>query len=342
MLPHALAGPAARVHSLRRAVVCASSSGHSSSCCAPASRRAGAQQQQPARLCRGGGGSVARRRCVRAAPSAAFSSPAASTAAAAEEPRERFVAEVVYALLSARSAGVAPAAVLPKFHDALTPAAYTSVLVALGRKELWDTAAQVAAWVRQRGMLLPAECYVRVASRRAEEGHWDEAVEALAWMKDLGCAPSGEAVEAVALLAAQGAPHFTRRERLREVVSWVRATDAGRALWRVYAPDAAVDGGGDAGAAPAWRSQGLVVEDGGGVLGAPLGELREALAELSGASGMQRRPASAPGVEQPTVRAGQPVGDATSAAAPAPAARRAPVPALSEIDALLLNSKRRT
>jgi hypothetical protein len=237
----------------------------------------------------------------------------------------------VYALLSARSAGVPPAAVLPKFHDALTPTAYTSVLVALGRKELWDTAEQVAVWVRQRGMLLPAESYVRVASRRAEEGHWDEAVDALAWMKDLGCAPSGETVEAVALLAAQGAPHFTRRERLREVVSWVRATDAGRALWRVYAPDADAGGGGDAGAAPAWRSQGLMVEDGGGVLGAPLGELREALAELSGVGGMQRPP----GGEQPVERAAQPVSDAAPAAAPAQEARRAPAHAVSEIDALL-------
>ena len=66
------------------------------------------------------------------------------------------MAEAVYALLAARSAGLPPAAVLPKYHDALTPTAYTSLLVALGRKELWDTSAAVAAWVRSRGMELPA------------------------------------------------------------------------------------------------------------------------------------------------------------------------------------------
>jgi hypothetical protein len=257
---------------------------------------------------------------VRAAPELNW---APSTA---EEPLERLLAEVLYALLAARAAGVPPPAVLPKFHDTLTPKAYTSVLIALGRKEAWDTAASVAAWVRGRGMELPAEAYVRIAARRAQEGHWDRAVEALGWMKDLGCAPSGEAVEAVAALAAEGAPHFRERERLREVVSWVRATDAGRALWRVYAPDAAPAGGGDA-SAPAWRSQGLVVEDGGGVLGAPLGQLREALREVGGFPQQRSDASSAPPDAPPDA----------PAAAPASAA---PPPVLSDIDALL-RSKRR-
>jgi hypothetical protein len=247
------------------------------------------------------------------------------------------VAEVVYALLAARAARVPPAAVLPKFHDALTPRAYASVLVALGRKEQWDTAAQVAAWVRARGMVLPPDAYVLVATRRAEEGHWDRAVEALAWMKDLGCEPSGEAVEAVARLASEGAQHFTERERVRELVSWVRTTDAGRALWRVYAPDAQpLDGA----AAPAWRSQGLVMEDG-GVLGAPLADLRDALREVGGLP--QREPAAtaaaAPADAAPPPAPSAPAAPAAQAQAGQPL-RRGPAAVPSDIDALLRSKKR--
>ena len=197
---------------------------------------------------------------------------------------ERFCAEVVYALLAAHSAGVPPSSVLPKFHDSLTPKAYTSVLVALGRKERWDTAAAVATWSRHQGTQLPADSFVRVSQCRAEEGHWDRAVEAMAWMQELGCTPSGETVEYVAQLASLGAPHIRDRERLRRLVAWVRTTDAGRALWRVYAPDADAGPPSDA---PAWRSQGLVTEQGAGIMGAPLDVLRAAVQEVVQGSGLE-------------------------------------------------------
>jgi hypothetical protein len=71
----------------------------------------------------------------------------------------------------------------------------------------------------------------------------------------------------------------------------------------------------------------LVVEDGGGVLGAPLGQLREALREVGGFPQQRSDASSAPPDAPPDA----------PAAAPASAA---PPPVLSDIDALL-RSKRR-
>ena len=122
---------------------------------------------------------------------------------AAEEPPDKTLGEVVYALLSARASSVPAAVVLPKFHESLSPRAYMSVMIALSRKEAWETAAEVAFWVRKQGMVLPTLAYVCIAQRRLQEGHWDRALEVYAWMKDLGCTPSGESVELLALLAAR-------------------------------------------------------------------------------------------------------------------------------------------
>jgi len=201
---------------------------------------------------------------------------AAAAAAAEKEPDERFLAEVVYALLTAHSVGAPAREVLPKFQARMSADSYTSVLVALSRKELWEPAAAVARWCREHGVLLPAASYVLVAQRRREEGHWDEALEALSWLRDLGCEPSGQAVEALVQLASEGELRLTRRPLLRELVAWVRSRDAGRALWHVYAPTASA--GSDAKAS--WRSSGLTFEEGGSadeLLRGPLDVLKDRL-----------------------------------------------------------------
>jgi len=149
------------------------------------------------------------------------------------------------------------------------------VLVGLSRKQAWAAAEGTAAWGRAAGLELPAASYVRIAQRRAEGGHWDQVVQALGWMRDFACVPSGDTVHAVAELVSQGSDRVDPA-RLRALIAWLRSTEAGRALWHVYAPKVAEAGE----EGPAWRSSGLMTEQVDGLLSGPLPELKEALREI--------------------------------------------------------------
>jgi hypothetical protein len=207
------------------------------------------------------------------------------------EPAEHSVAELVYALLAAAAVGVPPASVLPTFHAAQTPQSYTSALVALGRKQAWETASQVALWVRQQGVLLPTSSFVRLAQRRMDEKQWDRALDPFAWMRDHGCAPSGETVRLMASLVMEGMPHMRERNQLRDLVAWLRTSDAGKALWKSYVPDGPAAAEPIAG--PAWRSQGIALENGGDIMHAPLDDLKTTLADIVRAGGDGAEPGAA-------------------------------------------------
>ena len=197
-----------------------------------------------------------------------------------DEPPDKVLGELVYALLAARASSVPATAVLPKFHDRLTPRAYMSVIIALSRKEAWDTAAEVAFWVRKQGTVLPTVAYVCIAQRRLQEGHWDKALEVYGWMKDLGCTPSGESVELLAILAAREGQSREEAARVRDLVSWVRVSEAGRALWDIFVGHTARARSENDPLKPAWSSQGLAVEDAEKLLHGPLEDLREALRDI--------------------------------------------------------------
>ncbi len=197
-----------------------------------------------------------------------------------EEPPDKKLGELVYALLSARASRVPAAVVLPKFQEGLSPRAYMSVIVALSRKEAWDTAAEVAFWARKQGTELPTLAYVCIAQRRLQEGHWDRALEVYSWMKDLGCTPSGESVELLAILAAREDQTPEQAARVRDVVSWVRVSEAGRALWDVFVSHTARARVTSDPLKPAWSSKGLAVEDAEKLLHGPLEDLREALRDI--------------------------------------------------------------
>ena len=242
-----------------------------------------------------------------------------------DEPPDKLLGEVVHCLLSARASSVPAAVVLPKFHDSLSPRAYMSVIVALSRKEAWETAAEVAFWVRKQGTELPTLAYVCIAQRRLQEGHWDRALEVYSWMKDLGCTPSGESVELLAILAAREGLSASQSARVRDVVSWVRVSEAGQALWDIFVGLTTRAQGTYDPMKPAWSSKGLALEDADELLHGPLEDLREALRDI-----MEPIKQPAPPVERPDVVLArdddeQPLGNA----------------ALPDIDALL-RSKRRT
>jgi hypothetical protein len=252
-----------------------------------------------------------------------------------DEPAERLVAELVYALLSASATGAPAAAVLPKFHGSMSPQAYTSVLVALGRKQAWESASQVAAWVRQQGLLLPAASYVRLAQRRAEEQHWDRALDPIAWMRDHGCPPSGDTVLTVARLVLDGSPHMRERERMRELVAWLRTSDAGRALWRSYVPDAPTMAAADATTGPAWRSQGIAFEAGADIMRAPLNELKTTLRDIISAAKASDSPRQKEAEKMVKEQQTEPQ-PPPQAPGPAPGGPASPPPRfISEIDKLL-------
>ena len=240
-----------------------------------------------------------------------------------DEPPDKLLGEVVHCLLAARASSVPAAVVLPKFKDSLSPRAYMSVIVALSRKEAWDTAAEVAFWVRKQGTELPTLAYVCIAQRRLQEGHWDRALEVYSWMKDLGCTPSGESVELLAILAAREGLSPEQSARVRDVVSWVRVSEAGQALWDIFVGLTTRAQGTHDPLKPAWSSKGLALEDADKLLHGPLEDLREALRDI-----MEPIKQPAPPVERPDVvlaRDEQPLDTA----------------ALPDIDALL-RSKRRT
>lgn len=202
------------------------------------------------------------------------SQSAGSAVVSCSLPRRRLVAEVLYALLAASGVGVPAQQVLPKFSAVLTPHSLTSVLVGLSRKQAWAAAEATAVWARAASLELPAASYVRVAQRRAEGGHWEQAVQALGWMSDFACVPSGDTVHAVAELVNLGGARVDPA-RLRPFIAWLRGTEAGRALWHVYAPQLAA---GEEG--PAWRSTGLMTEQVDELLSGPLPDLKEALREI--------------------------------------------------------------
>jgi hypothetical protein len=71
---------------------------------------------------------------------------------------------------------------------------------------------------------------------------------------------------------------------MRELVAWLRASDAGRALWRSYVPDAPTMAAADATTGPAWRSQGIAFEAGADIMRAPLDELKTTLRDIISAA----------------------------------------------------------
>ena len=245
----------------------------------------------------------------------------------AEEPPDKALAEVVYALLAARATSVPAAVVLPKFHDGLSPRAYMSIIIALSRKEAWETAAEVAFWVRKQGTVMPTLAYVCIAQRRLQEGHWDRALEVYVWMKDLGCTPSGESVELLAILAAREGQSPEEAARVRDVVSWVRVSEAGRALWDIFVGHASRARVANDPLKPAWSSQGLAVEDADKLLHGPLEDLREALRDIMEPIKQVAPPAMPPDVQVVSEEA--------------EAEQSQGIPALPDIDALL-RAKRRT
>lgn len=263
-----------------------------------------------------------------------------------DAPPSLALAETVLALLAAGPSGAPAVAHVLDGAQArgvvATVAAVVSLLVALGRKEAWATAQHAALWSRSRGVLLPSLAYVRVAQRRAEAGHWDPSLEALHWMRDHGVQPSGEAVEAVAQLVALGGDRVSDRPRLQLLLHWLQATEAGSALWPLFARDMRVPGSvpddeeGDA--RPAWRSTGIALDDVPDLATTPIEELQERVKSLrSQAPTARKEGASADWVEGTSLAGGGVVADRTSRPPARPAAP-APAPAIVndvDVDALL-------
>lgn len=119
--------------------------------------------------------------------------------------------------------------VLTKKRDMLDAPGYTSILVALGRKERWDLAEQTLRWVRRAlalwftaahlvcplasrpptvpsprpqarsdGVEFRASHFISLAARRCEDKHYDEAIRAFSWMRECAVEPTGEAIEGLA------------------------------------------------------------------------------------------------------------------------------------------------
>jgi hypothetical protein len=101
---------------------------------------------------------------------------------------------------------------------------------------------------------------------------------------------------------------------MRELVAWLRTTDAGRALWQAYVPNDPCAADGITPQGLAWRSQGIAVENAEQVLNGPLEELQATLGDVlqEGKAG----PSKQQGKDKP-VKDGEP-GGRESPAAPMP------------------------
>lgn len=67
---------------------------------------------------------------------------------------------------------------------------------------------------------------------------------------------------------------------MRDLVSWVRVSEAGRALWDIFVSHTARARLANDPLKPAWSSHGLAVEDADTLLHGPLEDLREALRDV--------------------------------------------------------------
>lgn len=118
---------------------------------------------------------------------------------------EKFLSELMLALLRNHRRGIKAEAILNKVKSNMELDGYKSVLVGIGRMEQWELAREVIDYVKAEGRergdeVLTSNWFMALATRRLEEKAYDAACDVFDYMKEFGSVPSGETIEVFAKL----------------------------------------------------------------------------------------------------------------------------------------------
>jgi len=121
---------------------------------------------------------------------------------------EKFLSELMLALLRNHRRGVRAEVLLRKVRGNLDLDGYKSVLVGIGRMEQWELAREVIDFVRAEGReradeVVTSNWFMALATRRLEERAYDATCDVFGYMKEFGSKPSGETIEVFARLTVR-------------------------------------------------------------------------------------------------------------------------------------------
>jgi len=121
---------------------------------------------------------------------------------------EKFLSELMLALLRNHAKGLKADVLLKKVQSNMELDGYKSVLVGIGRMERWELAREVIDFVkaggRERGdEVLTSNWFMALATRRLEEKAYDACCDVFQYMKEFGSVPSGETIEVFAKLTVR-------------------------------------------------------------------------------------------------------------------------------------------
>ena len=123
---------------------------------------------------------------------------------------EKFLSELMLALLRNHRRGIRAEAILNKVKSNMELDGYKSVLVGIGRMEQWELAREVIDYVKSEGRergdeVLTSNWFMALATRRLEEKAYDAVCDVFDYMKEFGSVPSGETIEVFAKLTVSDA-----------------------------------------------------------------------------------------------------------------------------------------
>ena len=133
---------------------------------------------------------------------------------------EKFLSELMLALLRNHRRGLRAEVLLHKVRSNMELDGYKSLLVGVGRMEMWELAREIIDFVkaecRERGdEVVTSNWFMALAGRRLEEKAYDATCDVFGYMREFGSVPSGETIEVFAKLTVRvGAfPSTSLRER---------------------------------------------------------------------------------------------------------------------------------
>lgn len=135
---------------------------------------------------------------------------------------EKFLSELMLALLRNHRRGIKAEAILNKVKSNMELDGYKSVLVGIGRMEQWELAREVIDYVKAEGRergdeVLTSNWFMALATRRLEEKAYDAACDVFDYMKEFGSVPSGETIEVFAKLTVSDFFFALGKARARNV-----------------------------------------------------------------------------------------------------------------------------
>lgn len=131
---------------------------------------------------------------------------------------EKFLSELMLALLRNHRRGIKAEAILNKVKSNMELDGYKSVLVGIGRMEQWELAREVIDYVKAEGRergdeVLTSNWFMALATRRLEEKAYDAVCDVFDYMKEFGSVPSGETIEVFAKLTVSDFFRFGKSAR---------------------------------------------------------------------------------------------------------------------------------